>query len=597
MTLRTPSPSSLYGLVDMGSNGIRFSITDLSPATARSLPTVYQDREGISLFDAQYSSGGVRGPIPQETIDAVLSSLTKFKTACADFGVPEPNIRVLATEATRTAENSVDFRQQIKDATGWEVDMLPKEAEGTIGAMGVASSFAEVEGLVMDLGGGSTQITWMIAKDGHVQTSPKGSISFPYGAAAMTRRLRELSLAPDQHQHTSPGVQQSASSPQQQQQQQQELLAEEMKAQFRQAYDDLAVPESLRHKAQHGGLTLYLSGGGFRGWGYLLMSQHSRVSPYPIPIINGFSVTKREFQQTGALTAVAAAAAAAGESIFRISARRAAQVPAVAFLVHVLVDALPMIQHVRFCQGGVREGFLFDTLDAPTRALDPLPAATAPYGTSSAADLAALLWAGLPGANHLDRSLPASFTPSLVRAVADMMYLHLPLPKETRSLAALHAPITGVLTAAHGLAHADRAILALTLCARWNVDLPPPHDALHARLRAVLTHQEGFWANYLGALAGLVGAVYPAGRIVGGKDRLKLAARWAPGLGKKGLSQGVVLVVQCPRQEKGGDPMTAPAALNPLLHEIEKVGKKKNRVGGEHGFGVPVEVEVERVLD
>lgn len=116
------------------------------------MPTVYQDREGISLFDAQYFTG-VKGPVPQETIDEVVLSLLKFKIACADFGVPETNIRVLGTEATRTAVNSEDFRAQIKHATGWEVVMLPKEAEGRIGAMGVASSFASVEGLVMDLGG------------------------------------------------------------------------------------------------------------------------------------------------------------------------------------------------------------------------------------------------------------------------------------------------------------------------------------------------------------------------------------------------------------------------------------------------------------
>lgn len=61
---------------------------------------------------------------------------------------------MLATEATRNAVNSEDFRRQIKDATrGWEVDLLPKEAEGRIGALGVASSFESVEGLVMDLGG------------------------------------------------------------------------------------------------------------------------------------------------------------------------------------------------------------------------------------------------------------------------------------------------------------------------------------------------------------------------------------------------------------------------------------------------------------
>jgi retrograde regulation protein 2 len=431
--------------------------------------------------------------------------------------------------------------------------------------------------------GGSTQITWMIAKDGHVQTSPKGSISLPYGAAAMTRQLAELDIEPTEHLKR-----QKSHSPVKTPR---ELLEDKMKQQFQQAYADLDLPESLQHKANHGGLTLYLSGGGFRGWGYLLMSQH-KVSPYPIPIINGFGVTKYIFQQTAEITALAAE-----QSVFRISQRRAAQVPAVAYLVNVLVNALPMIQQVRFCQGGVREGFLYDTLDAPTKALNPLEAATKPYGTSSAAELASLLWDSLPGENNLDRSLPATFTPSLVRAVADMMYVHLPQPKETRPVSALHAPITGILAAAHGIAHADRAILALTLFMRWGSveDLPPPHTDLKKRLCAILTHQEGFWANYLGRVAALIGTVYPSGIISPSHLRLKFSAHWADGLGKKGLSQGVKLKLRCRKLDS--DPMTCPAALNPLVEEVERVGKKKNHVGEEHSkFGVPVDVGIERDL-
>ena len=431
---------------------------------------------------------------------------------------------------------------------------------------------------LMFVAGGSTQITWMIAKDGHVQTSPKGSISFPYGAAAMTRKLAELAVSPpsDPARHKAHPLAKS----------QREILHDDMKAQFQQAYEDLDLPDSLRHKADHGGLTLYLSGGGFRGWGYLLMSQH-RVSPYPVPIINGFCVTKRDFHQTDAMTALAAEG-----SVFRISQRRAGQVPAVAFVVNVLVEALPMIQHIRFCQGGVREGFLFDSLDAKTKALDPLEAATAQYGAASSAELAALMWDSLPGANNLDRSLPATFTPSFIRAVADMMYLHLPLPKESRSMAALYAPVTGVLASAHGVSHADRALLALTLSARWDSELAPPHGEFKARLSATITHQEVFWANYLGALARLVGNVYPAGLINAKHPRVKFSARWADGLGKKGLNQGVILKLRCGRE----DAMTSPAALRTLINDMEKVGKKKNRVGGEHGYGVPIEVEIERDL-
>src|SRR5271154_963255 len=114
----------------------------------------------------------------------------------------------------------------------------------------------------------------MTSNAGDVQTSPKGSFSFPYGAAALTRRLAEVQAQ---------GEEATAK------------FADEMKADFRHAYENLEIPESLHTKAtREGGFTLYLSGGGFRGWGYLLMSQH-KVNPYPIPIINGFQVTKRDF--------------------------------------------------------------------------------------------------------------------------------------------------------------------------------------------------------------------------------------------------------------------------------------------------------------
>lgn len=135
------------------SNGIRFSISDLSAPTARCIPTVFQSRSAISLYDAQYSTNGTRGPIPQPVIDSVLEALQRFKITCGDFGVPESNVHVLATEATRTAANSDHYRRQIRDVTGWEVKMLTKEMEGRTGAVGVASGFQAVEGLVMDLGG------------------------------------------------------------------------------------------------------------------------------------------------------------------------------------------------------------------------------------------------------------------------------------------------------------------------------------------------------------------------------------------------------------------------------------------------------------
>ena len=111
------------------SNGIRFSISDLSPPRARILPTIYQDRYDVSLYDAQYD-GEIRIPIPQAIINGVLDALRQFMQTCQDFEVPKDHVRVVATEATRTAVNSADFLDQIYAGVGVKVEMLAKEEEG-----------------------------------------------------------------------------------------------------------------------------------------------------------------------------------------------------------------------------------------------------------------------------------------------------------------------------------------------------------------------------------------------------------------------------------------------------------------------------------
>lgn len=407
----------------------------------------------------------------------------------------------------------------------------------------------------------------MISENGSVQTSPKGSFSFPYGAAALSRLLSETKT-----------------------QQARNDLKVKMRAEFLDAFANLELPQSLRYKAEHYGLTLYLSGGGFRGWGYLLMAS-SKIKPYPIPIINGFHVSVKDFTQLEDLQDLAEDY----NNVFRVSKRRAAQVPAVAFLVSVLTEALPFISDVRFCQGGVREGFLFDNLPDEIRSLSPLTSATSHYPkhSESSAYIATLLHSSLPGENNLNRTTPSSLTKTLTRAVSDTMYVQSSSIKESASTAALYLPITGVLSSAHGVSHTDRALLSLILCQRWEGELPPPHDGLQSRLQCMLSQQEVWWCNYLGAIASLIGFVYPAGRVADLKaqiQRLGIKSRWSEGLGKKGNLQGIVLQIKLLEKEAvlGGEQLKA------ALDRIEDLGKKKNRVGGkEYGFGLPVRVDVD----
>ena len=119
-----------FGVVDMGSNGIRFGIVS---ALARHLPVAYEERAPISLLEAQDDER----IIPPEVIDQVITSFLRFKVLCQDAGVKPENIRVIATEATRIAANAKEFRDKILAATGWTVSLLSKQEEALISASGI----------------------------------------------------------------------------------------------------------------------------------------------------------------------------------------------------------------------------------------------------------------------------------------------------------------------------------------------------------------------------------------------------------------------------------------------------------------------------
>jgi retrograde regulation protein 2 len=296
----------------------------------------------------------------------VINTLLRFKSTCLDFGVPEHQIKIVATEATRKAANSAEFRREIQEKTGWTVQLLEKEVEGKVGAHGVASSYAEVRGLVMDLGGGSTQITWINTQHGEVNMWENGSVSLPYGAAALMKRL-EAAGSPQSPAYCA--------------------FESEVTNDLKSAVKTINIPSELLKSKD--GLSLYLSGGGFRGWGFVLMSEHT-IQPYPIPIINGFKIGRESFQDTEAVKA--AVKNEDTPDIFRVSQRRASQVPAVAFLVDCLSRALPTINDVHFCQGGVREGMHFAEMEPVQRREDPLVTATKPSARPSVKEIAGLLF-------------------------------------------------------------------------------------------------------------------------------------------------------------------------------------------------------------
>lgn len=530
----------LHALVDMGSNGIRFSITDLTPATQRILPTKYLDRAAISLYDAQYEAGKAV-PIPNAAIKQVISSLLRFKSTCEDFGVHDNQVRIVATEATRKAVNTDDFQRQIKEATRWTVELLPKEVEGRVGAFGAASSYENVKGLMMDLGGGSTQLTWIMTDQGKVRMSEAGSVSLPYGAAALSKRLESAGSVGSK------------------------AFEQEVVADLKAAVEAIDIPKELLELPD--GIPLYLSGGGFRGWGFVLMSEHA-IKPYPIPIINGFCTTKHVFRDTQAVQA--AVQKEDTPEIFRVSERRASQVPSVAFLVKCLEQALPSIHDVYFCQGGVREGMFFSDMDPSIREESPLVTITKSYAPPAAAKFAHIL-------SQIVDSSPSTgegaiFEPSMILAFTQGMFAHMANVKDLRGGAALRSTTTGIFSAAHGLSHGQRALLAILLCERYGGynSISPTEQDFYRRMLQIVPDGTEWWCMFLGRVAAVLACVYPAGIIR--EPRVRIKADWT--VTKKDNDR---LCIDFAFEQT---PDNLDEGLHAALKKVEKAGKKKNWVAG-----------------
>ncbi|QDS78065.1 hypothetical protein FKW77_003487 [Venturia effusa] len=552
----------LHGIVDMGSNGIRFSVTDMSPDTARIMPTRYVDRAGISLYDAQWSTG-IQAPIPPEVIADVVRAYQRFKNTCTDLGVPDENVRIIGTEATRLALNSEDFRAQIHNATGWTVEMLPKEEEGRVGAMGVVSSFSHIKGLMMDLGGGSTQITWLEAENGQVRMSDAGSVSMPYGAAALNRRIQEANIAGGHAMKN---------------------FEEEVTNNLRDAVAKIEIPaEFLDSGKNPRGLDMHVSGGGFRGWGYVLMCQHP-VQPYPCPIINGFEQPAKNFENTS----IVMATTANQDNIFRVSERRASQVPAVALLVRCLCKALPAITTVKFAQGGVREGALFKDLPPEVKAEHPFVAATKSSAPPSSTQLVSLIQSTTPE-DHKGRTIPEEISPQLLTAVAQSLYCFNHLPKDLQAAVALRSTTTGVLAGTHGANHKERAALAVILCEASGGEgsLAPSDAQFYHLLCELLEPSAAWWCKYYGKVAGVAAQVYPAGVV---KDqKVSFTAKWDEHETKHDKKHGGLLHVTMDLGKD--DPSILQAeGLQKSIKGLHKLGKKKSWHKGEGGHHVTLVV-------
>jgi len=138
----------ICGIIDMGSNTIRLSIYKYENDTVRLL---LNKKTMAGLLG--YVSGGVMTP---KGIDKACCVLEEYKSILSNFNIEEAY--VFATASLRNITNSAEVIEAIKERTGLETDLISGEEEARLDFSGAVRASGLSKGLVVDIGGGSTEI-------------------------------------------------------------------------------------------------------------------------------------------------------------------------------------------------------------------------------------------------------------------------------------------------------------------------------------------------------------------------------------------------------------------------------------------------------
>lgn len=124
-----------------------------------------------------------------DSIQRVLNYLKEYKNYLDDNypGVSSQTI-VAATSAVRDASNRDDFMEAVEKETGWKIRLLSgsEEAETTYkGALSVLEDRSEKGNLILDIGGGSSELAFGKGYD------LKSAVSIDMGSVRFTERFFE----------------------------------------------------------------------------------------------------------------------------------------------------------------------------------------------------------------------------------------------------------------------------------------------------------------------------------------------------------------------------------------------------------------------
>ncbi len=186
--------AACYAALDLGTNNCRLLVATPTPRGFRVIEAysrIVRLGEGLSQT----------GQLSDAAMDRSLAALK----VCAEKIRRRKAIRVkaVATQACRGAANGPDFVKRVHEETGLKLQIISPREEAQLSVAGCMSLFDRQQdaALVVDVGGGSTELSWVDLKGGGLDAKPrqfaawklpiKAWLSIPVGVVTLAERFPE----------------------------------------------------------------------------------------------------------------------------------------------------------------------------------------------------------------------------------------------------------------------------------------------------------------------------------------------------------------------------------------------------------------------
>lgn len=162
-----------HAVIDLGSNTVRMSVYDLADDSFR---LILSKKELVGLIG--YSE---KGMLSSEGMVRVTAAMKEMKETASAVGIE--SLRCFATAGVRSIKNAEELLEKVLQETGIAIQVISGEEESRLDFLGAWHPQGISEGLVMDMGGGSTEIVR------YKNMKIENAVSLSFGSLSLYRRF------------------------------------------------------------------------------------------------------------------------------------------------------------------------------------------------------------------------------------------------------------------------------------------------------------------------------------------------------------------------------------------------------------------------